>query len=159
MVLSPPDPAELQVSLSRGCGPAGIPRKDRFERWVRAAAAAAGTQRGELAIRIVDAEEGRTLNREWRQRDHATNVLSFPAGPDGSDGDGDWLGDLALCAAVIQTEAIEQGKPALAHWAHMTVHGVLHILGYDHEEPRAAQRMEALEREILARLGFADPYD
>ena len=113
--------------------------------------------RAELTIRIVDEEEARALNQRWRDRDYATNVLSFPLtglahiAPD-------LLGDIVLCAPVIAAEAATQGKTRDAHWAHLTVHGVLHLLGFDHEHAAAAAAMERHERAILAALGLPDPY-
>ena len=108
-------------------------------------------------IRLVDEAESRQLNRDYRGKDRPTNVLSFPfeAPPEVLT---PLLGDLVICAPVVVREAREQGKPADAHWAHMLVHGVLHLLGYDHLEPAEADEMEALERDILAGLGFPDPY-
>ncbi len=115
-----------------------------------------------LTIRIVGAAESRRLNRTWRGKDKPTNVLSFPAepltadcGPQIADAP---LGDLAICAPVVAREAREQGKPLTAHWAHMVVHGVLHLLGYDHENDRDAERMERTEISLLRGFGYADPY-
>ena len=111
----------------------------------------------ELSIRIVDIAEGRALNRDYRGKDYATNVLSFPAElPPGVSLP--LIGDLAICAPVVAREAAEQGKDPRDHWAHMTVHGVLHLLGYDHIQDNEAEAMEALETRILAGLGIADPY-
>jgi probable rRNA maturation factor len=113
----------------------------------------------DLTIRIVGALESRRLNRDWRGKDKPTNVLSFPAAPESFAGmDETPLGDLAICASVVEREAREQGKVARAHWAHMVVHGVLHLMGYDHEDDGDAQRMEGEEVRILAQLGFEDPY-
>lgn len=114
----------------------------------------------ELTIRVVGAAESRKLNRTWRGKDKPTNVLSFPALPVGNGRHElvPELGDLAICAPVVAREAREQGKPAQAHWAHMVVHGVLHLLGYDHEVDRDAQIMEAREADILAGLGYSNPY-
>ena len=130
------------------------PSRARLSAWARAAAGRrAGTS--ELAIRIVTPRESRRLNREFRGRDRPTNVLSFAPGP----GAGRLpLGDLAICAGVVAREARAQRKPPLAHWAHMVVHGTLHLLGYDHAEAGAARRMQRRERQVLAALGFADPY-
>ena len=111
------------------------------------------TADSELTIRLVDEEEGRELNRTWRQKDYATNVLSFPY-----ETEPVVLGDLVICAPVVAREAAEQGKALSAHYAHLTVHGVLHLLGWDHEDDKEAEAMEQLEREILADLGIADPY-
>jgi probable rRNA maturation factor len=127
-------------------GPASL------RRWARLAA---GGRRGALGIRVVDANEGRELNARWRGRDRATNVLSFPAAPGLRPRQ---LGDLVVCAPVVAREAREQGKPLAAHWAHMIVHGTLHLLGFDHARAADARRMEGRERALLARLGFADPY-
>ena len=111
-----------------------------------------------LALRIVGAAESRRLDRVYRGKDRPTNVLSFPASPEEQRHDGA-LGDLVICAPVVAREAREQRKPREAHWAHMVVHGTLHLLGYDHERSgRAARAMEGLEVEILRRLGFDDPY-
>lgn len=151
---------EILVHLSRAPGlPAtGVPRGDSFRAWVQAALAVAKRRRAsELSIHVVDAEEGREFNRHYRERDYATNVLSFPAElPPGVRLP--LLGDLVLCAPVIAREASEQAKRLRDHYAHMTVHGVLHLLGHDHIADAEAERMEALERKALARLGIADPY-
>ncbi|MEO5342672.1 MAG: rRNA maturation RNase YbeY [Gammaproteobacteria bacterium SHHR-1] len=111
----------------------------------------------ELVVRIVDEAESQRLNRDYRGQDRPTNVLSFPfEGPAHLPAES--LGDLVICAPVVQREAAEQGKPLAAHWAHMLVHGILHLRGYDHQGDAEAEEMEALERQILAELGFADPY-
>lgn len=111
----------------------------------------------ELTIRIVDTDEIQRLNRNYRHQDKPTNVLSFPfEAPTGVDLP--LLGDVVICAAVVMREAHAQGKSEQAHWAHMVVHGVLHLLGYDHMEEQEAGEMEGLEAEILQRLGIADPY-
>lgn len=110
----------------------------------------------ELCIRIVDAQESADLNRRFRDQDKPTNVLSFPC--DAALPEWPMLGDLVMCAPVIQCEAREQGKPAQQHWSHLVVHGVLHLLGYDHIEEGAAQEMEDIERRVLAGLAIPDPY-
>ena len=150
--------AGAQVHLGYAVPRAGLPSPVSFRRWVDAALQGAKRRKpAELAIRIVDADEGRTLNRDYRGKDYATNVLSFPAElPPGVALP--LIGDLAICAPVVLREAAEQGKAARDHWAHLTVHGVLHLLGYDHIEDGEAQAMEALETRILAGLGIADPY-
>lgn len=146
------------VHLSYGLPRAGIPSPVSFRRWVDAALAGARRRRAaELSIRIVGTQEGRTLNRTYRDKDYATNVLSFPADlPPGVRLP--LLGDIAICAPVVRREAAEQGKPVAHHWAHLSVHGVLHLLGYDHIEEADATRMEALETRILKGLGISDPY-
>ncbi|HEY1130612.1 MAG TPA: rRNA maturation RNase YbeY [Roseateles sp.] len=108
---------------------------------------------GEIAVRIVDAEEGRTLNHEYRGKDYATNVLTFDYAHEPVVG-----ADLVICAEVVEKEAAEMGIPLLDHYAHLLVHGTLHAQGYDHEEDDEAECMEARETEILRVLGFADPY-
>lgn len=149
-------PLDLDVSVSYGLARKGLPAATSFRRWAEAAAQGR-IRRGDLAIRVVDAKEGRALNRHYRGRDYATNVLSFPVDlPEGVDLP--MLGDLVICAPVVAREAKEQGKPLAAHYAHLTVHGVLHLLGLDHEDEREAEAMELLEREILAGLGIPDPY-
>jgi probable rRNA maturation factor len=156
--LSAPAPSALRLHVSYGTSRLGVPASASFTRWVEAALRGARRRKpSELAIRIVDAEEGQALNRDYRGKDYATNVLSFPAElppelklP--------LIGDLAICAPVVAREATEQGKPLRDHWAHLTVHGVLHLLGYDHLVEAEAQTMEALETRILAGLGIADPY-
>jgi probable rRNA maturation factor len=149
---------DVHLSRARGLSAAGIPRPDSFRQWAAAALAVARRRRAsELSIRLVDATEGRELNRHYRERDYATNVLSFPADlPPGVRLP--LLGDLIICAPVIAREAVEQGKPLRHHYAHMTVHGVLHLLGHDHLIDAEAERMEALERRALAGLGIPDPY-
>ncbi|GIX35393.1 MAG: endoribonuclease YbeY [Lysobacteraceae bacterium] len=147
---------ELELGVSYGLPRAGLPAPVSFRRWV-SAALEGRVRRADLALRLVGEYEGRSLNRHYRGKDYATNVLSFPADlPPGVKLP--ILGDIVLCAPVVLREARLQGKSAHAHFAHLTVHGVLHLLGFDHEDPREAQTMEALEREILAGLGFDDPY-
>lgn len=146
------------VAVSYGMPRTGLPAAASFRRWVEAALRGARRRRAaEVAIRIVGTEEGRTLNRDYRGKDYATNVLSFAADlPPGLQLP--LIGDLAICAPVVTREAAEQNKHPRDHWAHMTVHGVLHLLGYDHIVDADAEAMEALETRILAGLGIADPY-
>lgn len=135
---------------------ASVPEPALFQAWVDAALAGRRTD-WELAIRLVDESEGRTLNHDYRGRDAATNVLSFPVDlPEGVDLP--LLGDLVICAPVVAREAAEQGKSETAHWAHLTVHGVLHLLGFDHATSVEADVMEGEERRVMAQLGFSDPY-
>ena len=149
----------LTLSVGYAAPRRGVPAAASFRRWAEAALRGAKRRKAtELSIRIVDTDEGRTLNREYRGKDYATNVLSFAVElPPGVALP--LIGDLAICAPVVAREAAEQGKPARDHWAHMTVHGVLHLLGYDHMEEAEAEAMEALETRILAGLGIANPYE
>ncbi len=153
-------PVRLDVAVGYALPRAGVPAAASFRKWV-AAALAGRIREADLAIRLVDENEGRALNHHYRGKDYATNVLSFPAElPEGLPKGVKLplLGDLVLCAPVVAREAKEQGKPLNAHYAHLTVHGCLHLLGWDHEDPREAEAMEQLEREILAGLGLPDPY-
>ncbi|MEP6882285.1 MAG: rRNA maturation RNase YbeY [Dokdonella sp.] len=149
---------DLHLSRSSGLSPRGLPQRASFQQWIETTLRMA-KRRGnsELSIRLVDVDEGRSLNRQYRHRDYATNVLSFavelPA-----DVKLPLLGDLVICAPVVSREASEQGKPLRDHYAHMTIHGTLHLLGYDHEIEADAECMEALERRLLAELGIDDPY-
>ena len=116
------------------------------------------TAPSELTIRLVDSAEGLELNSTWRGKDYPTNVLSFPADiPEGLL-DIALLGDLVICVPVVEQEAAEQGKTLTAHWAHLVIHGCLHLLGYDHIDDAEAEEMEALERQLLAEIGHPDPY-
>ena len=149
-------PIHLDVAVSYAAPRAGVPASTSFRKWV-AAALKGRIREADLAIRIVDEREGQALNRHYRGKDYATNVLSFPAElPEGVKLP--LLGDLVICAPVVAREAAEQGKPVAAHYAHLTVHGVLHLLGWDHDNDVEAEAMEQLEREILAGLGVDDPY-
>ncbi|WP_374555447.1 rRNA maturation RNase YbeY [Thermomonas sp.] len=153
-------PVRLDVAVGYALPRAGVPAAASFRKWV-AAALSGRIREADLAIRLVDEKEGRALNHHYRGKDYATNVLSFPAElPEGLPKGVKLplLGDLVLCAPVVAREAKEQGKPLNAHYAHLTVHGCLHLLGWDHEDPREAEAMERLEREILAGLGLPDPY-
>lgn len=137
------------VHIQRAVPAAGIPSAASLRAW---AETARGQKKGEITIRIVDADEGRALNRDWRGKDYATNVLSFPFEEPG------YLGDIVICAEVVAREAVEQRKTPRAHWAHLVVHGVLHLMGHDHIADDEAEKMEALERKLLSRMGFSDPY-
>ena len=149
-------PVLLEVSVSYALPRAGLPAAVSFRKWV-AAALKGRIREADLAVRIVDTKEGRALNRHYRGKDYATNVLSFPA--ELPEGVGlPLLGDLVICAPVVAREAKEQKKKLAAHYAHLTVHGALHLLGWNHEDDREAEAMEQLEREILAELGIDDPY-
>ena len=145
------------VTVQNASKDSGVPKRAQLERW--ALRALAEDVRGELTIRIVDERESAELNSRYRGKKGATNVLSFPAEVPAAGGE-ELLpyGDVVICAAVVEREARAQGKPLAAHWAHMVVHGALHLQGYDHENVRDAGIMEARERAVLAELGFADPY-
>ncbi|MFP4129830.1 MAG: rRNA maturation RNase YbeY [Halorhodospira sp.] len=138
---------------------APAPGSEQVRRWLEAALAGSG-RGGEVTVRIVDEPESQALNRDYRGRDSPTNVLSFPfEPPPGIPPEAAGIiGDLVICAPVVAREAQAQGKPEIDHWTHMVVHGVLHLLGHDHEAQAQAARMEAEERRILADLGVPDPY-
>ncbi len=148
----------LELAVAYAAPRRGVPSSTSFRRWAAAALAGARHDRpAELSLRVVGAREGRALNRRYRDRDYATNVLSFPVDlPRGVESP--LLGDIVMCAPVIAREAAAQHKLARDHYAHMTVHGVLHLLGFDHQNRHDAVRMEALETRILALQGIADPY-
>ncbi len=112
----------------------------------------------ELTLRLITEAESAQLNVSYRHKSGPTNVLSFPYDDDFLPGQTFYLGDLAICAPLVLKEAMQQQKPAQAHWAHLTVHGVLHLLGFDHEQEAEALVMEALETQVLQQLGYADPY-
>ncbi len=135
-----------------------IPSESEVEEWTNAALIAAGKNNdSELSIRIVNKSESQALNFQYRHKDKPTNVLSFPCELP-SEIDIPLLGDLAICADLVEEEAREQNKPAIAHWAHLVVHGTLHLCGYDHIEDDEANEMEALEISILNTFGFNNPY-
>ena len=147
----------VTLDLQLACAsPAGLPTEAQLQGWLD------GTILGfqpeaEVTVRLVDEAESRELNHTYRGKDKPTNVLSFPfEAPPGLELP--LLGDLVICRQVVEAEAVEQGKPLMAHWAHMVVHGSLHLLGYDHIEDEEAEEMEQLERDIMQELGFADPY-
>jgi probable rRNA maturation factor len=148
--------SQVRVSLQNATPASKVPTQAQLKRWV-AAALTDRAEAAEVSIRIVDEEEGAALNRAWRHKDYATNVLSFPAELP-SEIKSALLGDLVICAPVVAREAAEQGKRLEAHWAHLVVHGTLHLLGFDHVLEVDAERMEARETGILAGLGYPDPY-
>lgn len=150
MARTKPATPAVSIDVQRRVAARGIPSANSLRGFARAALQPKA--QGELTIRITDPLESRELNRDFRGKDKPTNVLSF--GYDVPD----MLGDLVICAEVVAQEAAEQGKVPRAHWAHMVVHGCLHLQGFDHEcEPEAAH-MEAMETAILAALGFSNPY-
>lgn len=150
------------VEFDVACATPGMPPEVELGRWIEQAADGAGRARGEveIGVRIVDELESRQLNHRYRGKDSPTNVLAFPAG------DHHWpegipvpLGDLVVCAPVVAREAREQGKREADHWAHMLVHGTLHLLGFDHETGTDAEAMEALEIRVLEAGGLQNPYE
>lgn len=151
------------IDLQLACEHPSLPSPEDFQRWVEltlsehANTDSLRIQDTELTIRVVDEQESQTLNHDYRGKDKPTNVLSFPfEAPPGIEIN--LLGDLVICAQVVASEAKDQGKQEMHHWAHMTVHGCLHLLGYDHIEEQDAEVMEALEIKILAKLAIDDPY-
>ncbi len=138
--------------MQRAVNSPGLPTNAELRRWL----AAALEQSAAITVRFVGAAEGRKLNRAYRDRDYATNVLSFDYGGVGRSQV--LTGDIVLCAPVLRREARAQGKALSAHVAHLTVHGALHLQGHHHQSPGVAARMEALEKRILAKLGIPDPY-
>jgi len=146
----------VTIDLQNDAAIAGLPAEAQFRSWVEAA-----LQREyaslEQTIRVVDRDEGGDLNRRYRGKQSATNVLAFPY--DGAQLGYDCLGDLVICAPVVVDEADRQGKPVDAHWAHLVVHGMLHLQGFDHHDDAERERMEALEIKILGGLGYTNPYN
>lgn len=143
-------------------GDRDLPAPDMLRRWAEAALAMArpgAARAAELCLYIVDEDEGARLNREYRHKEGATNVLSFPVqAAAGAALPADILGDIVICAPVAAREALAQGKAPEAHWAHLVVHGLLHLLGHEHETDQEAHAMERLETKILQDLGYPDPY-
>ena len=151
------NPATITVDLQLVCDDKTVPEIADFQLWSEAAL---GVYKKpfELTIRLVNIDESRELNHQYRGKDKPTNVLSFPFEvPEGVELD--LLGDLVICVDVVEQEAIEQQKSLQAHWAHMVIHGCLHLLGFDHIEDDEAEEMEALETKLITALGFAAPYD
>jgi probable rRNA maturation factor len=144
----------LSLSVQYAAKPEEVPTRAQFRRWVKAAL----RQDAEITLRIVDEEEGRTLNRDYRAKDYATNVLTFVYDDEFPGAELPLAGDIVLCAPVVAREAVQQEKSVEEHYAHLTVHGVLHLQGYDHESDEEARQMEALETQIVTKLGYADPY-
>jgi probable rRNA maturation factor len=146
----------VHLDLQYACDEQDLPTAEAFQRWAEAALAMRNDE-SELTIRLVNADESQQLNSDYRGKDKPTNVLSFPFEvPEHIELP--LLGDLVICSSVVATEALAQNKPVEAHWAHMVVHGCLHLLGFDHIDDAEAEEMETLETEILAKLGYADPY-
>ncbi|WP_028669383.1 rRNA maturation RNase YbeY [Saccharospirillum impatiens] len=160
MNANPALPVAVDLDVQIASAATDLPDYDALLNWV-STALHDHQESASLTIRLVDDPESQQLNLDYRGKDAPTNVLSFPfdCPPDIDDPDIQaLLGDLIICAPVVAREAADQGKPVLHHWAHMVVHGTLHLLGYDHIDPDEAEVMESLERRILARLDIADPY-
>lgn len=145
------------LDLQVACEHPDLPDQKSVQQWLDAVLADRKLEEQEVTVRFVTPMESQQLNREYRQKDKPTNVLSFPFdAPDGIELD--LLGDLVICAEVVAEEAAQQQKPVEHHWAHMIVHGTLHLLGFDHIDDKDAEQMEALEVKILSQLGIDDPY-
>ena len=144
-----PRSAQLTLAVQYAVSANGKPSRSQFRKWVRAAL----DYDARITLRIVGRQEGSALNRSYRSKDYATNVLTFVL-----HAQAPFEGDIALCAPVVASEAQAQKKSVVAHYAHLTVHGVLHLQGYDHENHADAQVMEKRETQIMAKLGYADPY-
>lgn len=146
----------LTLELQLASDTSEIPAEADFNMWALAVLKGR-LESAEVVIRVVDEEESQRLNRDFRDKDKATNVLSFPFEVP-AQVESTHIGDLVICAPVVIREAAEQQKPAADHWAHMVVHGLLHLLGYDHQDEEEAEEMESLERVILGSMGITDPY-
>ena len=140
---------KLAMAVQYASEAGDLPTAAQFRKWAKQAL----RSDAEIALRVVDEDEGRMLNRDYRGKDYATNVLTFPLAEEPL-----LMGDIVLCAPVVAREAEAQQKPLLAHYAHLTVHGVLHLQGYDHETEAEAVQMESMETEIITKMGYADPY-
>jgi probable rRNA maturation factor len=147
--MSPGPKPKLELAVQYAVKPDNVPTRAQLKKW----ALAALEEDAEVALRIVGESEGRELNRDYRGKDYATNVLTFPLTDDPV-----LMGDIVLCHPVVEKEAQEQNKPLEAHYAHLVVHGMLHLQGYDHVTDEEAEVMEALETQIVTKFGYADPY-
>jgi probable rRNA maturation factor len=147
---------KLDVDVTYAARRPWVPRRSQFEMWARPALAGLSC-RSVLSVLVVGTARSRSLNSRYRRKDKSTNVLSFSGAGPSPDGR-NYLGELVICAPVVAREALAQGKSRESHWAHMTVHGVLHLLGFDHERDAEAAKMTAREIQILDQLGFSNPY-
>jgi probable rRNA maturation factor len=140
---------KLSITIQYASNQTNLPTQNQFRKWAKAAIRVDT----EVTIRLVDEDEGRALNKTYRGKDYATNVLTFPLTEEPH-----LVGDIIICAPVVAAESLEQNKPLEAHFAHLTVHGILHLHGYDHEIEAQAELMESLETAIVSKLGYANPY-
>jgi probable rRNA maturation factor len=140
---------KLSITTQYASQQTNLPTQNQFRKWAKAAIRVDT----EVTIRLVDEAEGRALNKTYRGKDYATNVLTFPLTEEPH-----LMGDIIICAPVVAAEALAQNKPLEAHYAHLTVHGILHLHGYDHEIEAQAELMEGLETAIVSKLGYANPY-
>ncbi len=145
------------IEIQNASNMSSLPADNVMSEWVRNALDEQH-QEAEITLRIVDEEEGLALNKAWRKKESATNVLSFPVGERLKHAP-NLLGDIVICAPIVKREASEQGKPLDAHWAHLVIHGVLHLQGYDHESNEQASIMELREIKILKNIGYQNPYE
>ena len=145
---------KLHLSVQYAAQPEDAPGRPQIRKWVKSAL----KRDADMTVRLVEEAEGRELNREYRGKDYATNVLTFVYDDEDLPSELPLSGDLVLCAPVVAREAGEQGISIEAHYAHLIVHGVLHLQGYDHEDEAEAEEMEAMESEIIVKLGYVDPY-
>jgi probable rRNA maturation factor len=152
----------ISVDLQIACPVKSAPREAEVHSWLERAyqaGSADASRQCDVSVRIVDEDESRQLNSQFRQQNKATNVLAFPADSFNlPTGEADLLGDLVICGPLVEQEAEDQGKNPAGHWGHLLIHGMLHLLGYDHETASQAAEMETVERRILAEHGFEDPY-
>ena len=146
---------DLEIDLQLATQEPGIPEAERIEAWARAALA--GLAAAELTVRVVSREESAELNQRYRTRAGPTNVLAFPSDLP-AEVASTYVGDIVICAPLVAEEAAAQGKDVAAHWAHLVVHGILHLRGYGHDSDAEAEQMESLETRVLGALGYADPY-
>lgn len=149
--------AELVTDVQNVSGDRNVPKTALIQAWAAAAYGKVANTEAEVTVRVVGEEDGRQLNMQYRNKPVATNVLSFPF-EDPPNIKTQILGDIVLCAPVITREALDQSKPLAAHWAHMIVHGVLHLCGYRHDVENDADLMEQLEAQIIEQIGFTNPY-
>lgn len=147
----------LILDIQNASEKCSVPADDLIINWVKQALDSKN-KNAEITLRVVDEEEGKQLNETWRQKDSATNVLSFPVGEKIEQAP-NLLGDIVICAPVVEREAKEQEKNNEAHWAHLVIHGILHLQGYDHESKEEAIKMESKEIDILKNNGYSNPYN